>query len=273
VEYQQGELAGYEVREYLLEKWQRRCAYCGVENVPLQVEHIVARDRGGSDRVSNLCLACERCNQDKSNRPVEEFLTGRPEVLARVLAQAQAPLSDAAAINTARWELFRRLKATGLEVETGTGGRTKFNRTRLGLPKAHWIDAACVGASTPETLSTMGVRPLAVRATGWGRRRRCNPDRFGFPRGHAGKQKAFFGLQTGDLVRAVVPKGKQAGTHDGRVAVRSSGSFRVGKCDGISWKHCHRLHRRDGYDYAEGAFLPTAEAGGFPRSRLRRVFR
>jgi RRXRR protein len=29
VEYQQGTLAGYEVREYLLEKWQRQCAYCG----------------------------------------------------------------------------------------------------------------------------------------------------------------------------------------------------------------------------------------------------
>ncbi len=27
VEYQQGELAGYEVREYLLEKWKRKCAY------------------------------------------------------------------------------------------------------------------------------------------------------------------------------------------------------------------------------------------------------
>jgi hypothetical protein len=36
VEYQQGILAGYEVREYLLEKWGRKCAYCDKENVPLQ---------------------------------------------------------------------------------------------------------------------------------------------------------------------------------------------------------------------------------------------
>ncbi len=28
-EYQQGTLAGYETREYLLEKWKRCCAYCG----------------------------------------------------------------------------------------------------------------------------------------------------------------------------------------------------------------------------------------------------
>jgi len=35
VEYQQGELAGYEVKEYLLEKWGRACVYCGAENIPL----------------------------------------------------------------------------------------------------------------------------------------------------------------------------------------------------------------------------------------------
>jgi hypothetical protein len=36
VEHQQGTVAGYELQEYLLEKWGRRCAYCGAENVPLQ---------------------------------------------------------------------------------------------------------------------------------------------------------------------------------------------------------------------------------------------
>jgi len=249
VEYQRGTLAGYEVREYLLEKWQRRCAYCGAENLPLEVEHIVPNSRGGTDRVSNLALACGECNQAKGNRRVEEFLANKPEVLQRILAQAKAPLSDVVAVNAARWELFRRLKETGLPLEAGTGGRTKWNRTRLGLPKAHWIDAACVGASTPERLSTPGVRTLLARATGWGRRRRCNPDRCGFPRGHAPRQKAFFGFRTGDLVRSVVPGGKQAGAHVGRVAVRCTGSFRIGAADGISWKHVRLVHRLDGYDY------------------------
>ena len=40
-QYQQGELMGYEVREYLLEKWGRACVYCGATDVPLEVEHIV----------------------------------------------------------------------------------------------------------------------------------------------------------------------------------------------------------------------------------------
>jgi 5-methylcytosine-specific restriction endonuclease McrA len=267
VAYQQGTLAGYELREYLLEKWQRRCAYCSAENVPLEVEHIVPKSRGGTNRVSNLTLACERCNLAKGNRPVEEFLAGKPEALAHVLNQAKAPLKDAAAVNGTRWELFRRLKRTGLPVETGTGGRTKWNRTQRGLPKAHWIDAACVGASTPQSLQIAGVRPMAARATGWGRRRRCNPDRFGFPRGHAVRRKVFFGFQTGDVVRAVVPKGKHGGSYVGRLAVRSTGRFRVGKADGICWNHCRLLHRMDGYDYRESgvAFPPLPQKGhGFP---------
>ena len=43
VAYQQGTLAGYEVREYLLNMWERRCVYCGATDTPLQVEHIVPR--------------------------------------------------------------------------------------------------------------------------------------------------------------------------------------------------------------------------------------
>src|SRR5438045_3159718 len=35
IEYQQGELFGFEVREYLLEKWGRSCSYCGIQGVPL----------------------------------------------------------------------------------------------------------------------------------------------------------------------------------------------------------------------------------------------
>ena len=58
VEYQRGTLAGYELREYLLEKWHRECAYCGKIDTPLQIEHMIPRSRGGTDRVSNLTLAC-----------------------------------------------------------------------------------------------------------------------------------------------------------------------------------------------------------------------
>jgi 5-methylcytosine-specific restriction endonuclease McrA len=133
VEYQQGTLLGYEVREYLLNKWERKCVYCSVENVPLQVEHIHPRAKGGSNRISNLCLACEKCNLKKSTQDVERFLAQKPDLLKRILSQAKCPLKDAAVVNSTRWALFNALKATGISVSTGSGGLTKFNRTRMGL--------------------------------------------------------------------------------------------------------------------------------------------
>lgn len=148
VQYQQGTLMGYEVREYLLEKWKRQCAYCGAKDVPLAVEHIHPRANGGSNRIANLTLACEPCNRAKGTQGITDFLKKKPERLARIVAQARQPLKDAAAVNTTRWALFERLKETGLPVETGSGGLTKFNRTTRTIPKTHWSDAACVGRSS-----------------------------------------------------------------------------------------------------------------------------
>src|SRR5262249_36642775 len=94
--YQQGTLQGYEVRQYLLEKWGRKCAYCNKQDVPLQMEHIQPRAKGGTDRVSNLTLSCEQCNRAKGTQDINDFLKKKPEVLKRILAQAKAPLKDAA---------------------------------------------------------------------------------------------------------------------------------------------------------------------------------
>ena len=252
VEYQQGTLAGYELREYLLEKWGRRCAYCHTAGVPLQVEHIVPRTRHGSDRASNLTLACAPCNLAKGTRTAEEF--GYPEVQAH----AKAPLRDVAAVNANRWALFRRLCATGLPVETGTGGRTKWNRTRRNLPKTHWLDAACVGASTPERLVVAGIRPLLITATGRHARQMCRMDTYGFPRTSAKATSVVGGMRTGDLVRAVVPAPSvKAGTYVGRLAVRASGSCNIttarhGVVQGVHVRHCRPLHRGDGYGYTDG---------------------
>ena len=149
VEYQQGTLFGYEIRQYLLEKWDRACSYCGSKEVPLQVEHIQAKANGGTDRVSNLCLACDSCNKAKGTQDIRVFLADKPDLLARILAQARAPLKDAAAVNTTRWALYERSSKRVCPLSAAQVGLTKFNRTQRDLPKAHWIDAACVGRSTP----------------------------------------------------------------------------------------------------------------------------
>ncbi|WP_017663324.1 RNA-guided endonuclease IscB [Baaleninema simplex] len=252
IEYQQGELLGYEIREFLLEKWGRKCAYCGAENLPLEVEHIHPKSQGGSDRVSNLALACHQCNQAKGNRDIREFLSGKPSVLDRILKQAKAPLKDAAAVNATRWKLYQQLKETGLPVEVGTGGLTKFNRTQLGLPKTHWLDAACVGKSTPDRLDVAVEKPLLVAAKGHGVRQRCRPDRYGFPRAVAPKAKSFQGFQTGDIVKATIPQGKFAGNYTGRIAIRFRPSFRLNagvKPFDVHPKYLTTVQKSDGYEY------------------------
>ncbi len=254
VKYQQGELAGYEVREYLLEKWGRRCAYCGATNIPLQVEHIVPKVRDGSNRVSNLTIACKPCNDAKGTRTAEEF--GFPHLQT----QARAPLRDAAAVNVTRWALFHRLAALGLPLEAGTGGGTKWNRATRDLPKTHWIDAACVGASTPKILKTAGVVPLQITAMGRHARQMCRTDAQGFPNKAAKATTVVGGLRTGDLVRAVVPASSvKAGAYVGRLAVRATGSCNIttarGTVQGIHWTYCQPLQRGDGYTYTKGAAL------------------
>jgi hypothetical protein len=251
VEYQQGSLAGYELREYLLEKWDRRCAYCGSTDVPLNVEHIVPRARGGSNRVGNLAIACEPCNQAKGARPIQDFLHDKPDVLGRVLAHATTPLAAAAAVNTTRWALVDVLTSSGLPLELSSGGRTKFNRARLGVPKQHGLDAACVG--DVEGLHGWGIPVLCIGCRGRGSYQRTRLTAAGFPRGYLLRQKQVRGFHTGDMVRAVVPAGKNVGEYIGRVGIRASGSFNIqtptGVVQGISWTHCRVLSRGDGYTY------------------------
>lgn len=249
-EYQRGTLHGFEVREYLLAKFDHTCVYCGATNIPLNIDHVHPLSRGGSDRVSNLVLACVPCNQAKADQPVEEFLTGKAKILARVLARAKAPLRDAAAVNSIRWALWRALDQR-LPTHVSSGGRTKFNRTRNQLPKSHTLDALAVGKVGTVTRTVRTI--LLVSCAGRGSYARTRPDKHGFARLRLPRTKSFFSFATGDLVRAVVPQGKKQGTHTGRVAVRATGSFNIstaqGTIQGISHRHVQLLQRADGYAY------------------------
>lgn len=256
VEYQQGTLHGYEVREYLLEKWSRKCAYCGARDTRLEINHLVARSRGGSDRVSNLTLACKDCREDRGPTNLEEFLATKPALLVKLQSQAKAPLKDVAAINSTRLALLERLKATGLPVEVSSGGVTKFNRNQQQIPKSHWLNAVCIGASTPENLKWHQVQPLAIKAMGHGRRQMVNVDAFGFPRGKP-KGIPIHPFRTGDIVRAAIPKGKYAGEYQERISSIKTSETRVGipnkRGQGTIYLQTKyittKIFSSDGYDY------------------------
>lgn len=57
------------VRSRVRSRAHGRCEYCLLPetavNVPFHIEHIRARQHGGSDEPSNLALACDRCNLAK----------------------------------------------------------------------------------------------------------------------------------------------------------------------------------------------------------------
>ena len=257
VEYQQGTLAGCEVREYLLAKWGRKCAYCDAENVPLNVDHVHPRSRGGSDRVSNL--ACFSCNKTKDDHPVEAFLSHDPDRLAKIKKQIKSPLKDAAAVNVTRWALYRALAGTGVAGHDGSGARTKFNRHRFSIPKAHALDAVCAGNMDVISAVRGWQQPtLLITANGRGSYKRTRLTAHGFPRGYLMRSKSVHGFTTGDMVRAIVPTGKKVGSYIARVAVRATGYFNLqtaaGVVQGILHKHCRLLQRGDGYGYQPHKF-------------------
>lgn len=250
VEYQQGALQGYEVREYLLEKFERKCAYCGAKNVPLEIEHIIPKSRGGSNRVSNLTMACNPCNQKKGNQTAEEF--GHPHVQKL----AKRPLKDASAVNATRWKVYEMLKVVNAPIEVGTGARTKHNRSLQSYPKTHWLDAVCVGESGQSVYVAPNHHPLLIKAVGRGKRQMTKPNKHGFPFATRQRKKVYFGFQTGDMANVIVTTGKKVGVYVGRVTVRADGYFSITRhietIEGLSHRFFTAIHKSDGYTYTKG---------------------
>jgi 5-methylcytosine-specific restriction endonuclease McrA len=251
-EYQRGTLAGFEVWEYLLQKFNHRCAYCERTDLPLTQDHVIPRSAGGSNRVSNLTPACLPCNQSKGNQSVSEFLANRPEKLKALTAQLKKPLASCATMNTLRNKLVAMAEATGLPVVQSSGAQTKFNRKRFGIQKTHALDAAFTGdmAACPKGTAT---RTLSIKATGRGSYCRTRTDAFGFPRLYLPRTKMVRGFQTGDIV--LTPKGV------GRIAVRTKGHFALATArekTTINPNHCRLAQRADGYNCQ---FLPTLSDG------------
>ena len=274
---QQGTLYGYEMKAYLTEKYQRTCQYCNTKSGDhrLEWEHMIPKSRGGSDTIKNATLACHECNRAKDNLTPEEWLTSlkgkkkrsqldetRVACLEKVIAGRKVGNNYryAAWVNTQRWQLRKDLKNLPdvTELEWLTGGRTAYNRARLGISKDHHLDALCVGKRiSADGFRGLNQKVLHVKATGRGTRfigqcNKCGIITVKYDR--TKHHKRVNGLQTGDIVRAEIPNGKYAGTHVGRVMVRASGSHDIRKTDGTlvtgTRKSDYRiLQHMDGYAY------------------------
>jgi CRISPR/Cas system Type II protein with McrA/HNH and RuvC-like nuclease domain len=54
------------------EKWEHKCAYCeSTENLTL--DHVIPQSKGGTDHITNVVCACEKCNRDKGHENWENW--------------------------------------------------------------------------------------------------------------------------------------------------------------------------------------------------------
>ncbi len=59
-------------RKNILKRDGYKCAYCGRSDLPLTIDHVIPRSKGGGETWENLVAACYRCNNKKGNRTPKE---------------------------------------------------------------------------------------------------------------------------------------------------------------------------------------------------------
>jgi len=59
-------------RKNILRRDGHRCQYCGRGDVPLTMDHVHPRSKGGEDAWENLVAACVKCNNKKGDSTPEE---------------------------------------------------------------------------------------------------------------------------------------------------------------------------------------------------------
>lgn len=274
IDYQRGALYNTQMREYLLEKYNRTCVYCGGTSGDkyLEWEHVIPKSRGGTDSSDNALLACSCCNKLKANHTLEEWLVllrnpkyptlkkHRTALLTRlpkvIKSKPVGNLKDAAVMNAIRHKVGDYLSAL-VPFQYHPSWLTKVNRKRQGYPKDHWVDAAVLGNNS------VGIdpklKPVHIHCVGQGDHQMTKVNKYGFPRTSAKTLLPAFGFSTGDLVCLDHPtKGKWVG----KVVIRSRGDFDLSTRDpktglvkkiGSHYRYFTKLHAKDGYTYSTPA--------------------
>ena len=245
-EYQQGTLYGWELRAYIHYRDGYRCSYCDAADTRLELDHIIPLAHGGSSRVGNLTASCRRCNQQKADQPLEQFLAHDPARVARIRQRADGrSFREPTQLNTMRLRLLAHAEQTGIPVRQTTGVVTAWQRRRLGKSKSKAHDAVLLGLDF-QTVGILPERCTALRNSPKPGKQKANIDAHGTPEGkhyrayqrlsrraqsktptpgHAGKRKRHGPQQisTGDLIQL---EHRQLGTVKG-VAVVYAATGRV----------------------------------------------
>lgn len=132
VEYQKGEMQGWNVREYVLFRdGHKCCGRKGCKNNILNVHHIESRKTGGNSP-NNLITLCTECHKD--------YHSGK----LKLNLKRGTSFRDATFMGIMRWSFYNRLKESYPNVKMTYGYITKNTRINNKLPKEHYIDALCI---------------------------------------------------------------------------------------------------------------------------------
>ena len=256
VKYQQGPLYQNKLRSFVFSRSNDKCVYCGARAT--EIDHVIPRSSGGTNSIYNLVASCKSCNQMKSNLTLKDFGKLMNKNYSH-LEPKKLP-KDAAIIQSSRNYMVKEITKLVADTTLHDAWMTKYNRNQLGLPKEHYYDALSVG-EIPNNFNFLTDKIFQISAKGRGSRQMCSMDKYGFPRTKPKGSKLVEGFQTGDMVKAVVPKGLNKGEHLGRVIIKSSGYFEIksknSSVQGINHKYCHLIQKGDGYlyNYKESDFL------------------
>ena len=144
-DYQQGEMFGWNVREYVLFRDDHECQCCHGKSKDkiLETHHIETRKTGGNTP-NNLVTLCSTCHKKiHTGEITPKFKRG-------------TKYNDSAFMGIMRWSLYNQLKELYPNVELTYGYLTKHKRIEKGLSKEHYNDAYCIaGNLKAEPLNTV----------------------------------------------------------------------------------------------------------------------
>lgn len=173
-----------------------QCQQCGKKNVRLEAHHLIYREHGGKDTLSNLLTLCDTCHHGVHDG---EFMLKVRGVSGRLDQVAQHTMQGKSYL----YATLRRHAA----LTTIFGYQTAAFRKARDLPKTHIVDALCIATyrtgeriSEPEAnIYTIGFRPRQTR------RRYHDLPQKGKGRVRYQVYEALEGFHKGDIVRV---KGK-----------------------------------------------------------------
>ena len=142
MDYQKGELTGWNIREYIFHRDNYTCQWCkGKSKDLILVTHHHAYWKGDhTNKPSSLITLCNTCNDSKYHKKEANRLWGwEPKITNSY--------KHAAFMNVMRWVFYNRLKEIYANVSMTYGYITKNTRIKNNLPKTHYLDARCISGN------------------------------------------------------------------------------------------------------------------------------